>query len=40
MDKNYKESEAIEKEIEEMKSKISAEMKKGYDKTIHDFAKG
>jgi len=39
MDKNFRETEALEKEIEELQFKIS-EAKKGYDKTIHDFVKG
>lgn len=39
MDKNFTENEKIEKEISELKLKIS-ELKRGYETTIHEFAKG
>jgi phage shock protein A len=39
MDKEYSESEKIEKEITELQTKIK-ELKKGYESTIHSFAKG
>jgi len=35
----YKENEALDREIAEYEAKL-AEMKKGYDYTIHQFAKG
>ena len=39
MEKNFKQEEVIENEIQELKLKIS-DMKNGYENTIHEFAKG
>jgi hypothetical protein len=39
MDKDTKDSEALDKEIYELQNKI-ADMKKGFESTIHDFSKG